>query len=64
MMTIQMLTFVIATFCQFKNPALTKDQKMDCAEFMANCAIVQDGKTSNILVDDCKEKWVYLNGRR
>lgn len=62
-MTIQMLTFVIMSFCQFKDPKISQDKKMLCAEFFVNCAIVQDGQTSNKLVDECKEKWVYINGR-
>lgn len=57
-MTIQMLTFVIASFCEFKNPKVPQDYKEACMHYMVNCSIVEDGKTSNKLVDQCKEKWV------
>jgi hypothetical protein len=64
MMTMQMLTFVIATFCEFKNPQVPRDYKEACMEHMVNCAIVEDGKTSNELVDKCRERWIESNGKK
>lgn len=63
-MTIEMLTFVIAAFCGFKDPNITKTQKLECLEFFTNCAILQDGKTTNIVVDSCKERWVDIERNR
>lgn len=63
-MTIEMLTFVIAAFCGFKDPNITKTQKLDCSEFMINCSILQDGKTTNILVDECKTRWADIERSR
>lgn len=57
MMTIAMFTFVLQNFCGVKDNRITKQEKIECIEFMVNCAIIDDGKTANKLVDLCKERW-------
>lgn len=56
-MTIATLTFVLANFCGIKDINLPKQEKLDCIEYMVNCAIVEDGRTMNKLVNMCKEEW-------
>lgn len=56
-MTMTVLTAVIASFCQFKDPQLSKDYKIDCMEAMYNCSIVGSGETNEKLVEGCKAKW-------
>lgn len=58
MMTMSMLTFVIANFCQFKDPKVPLSYKDDCLHYMANCSIIEDGKTTNKKVDECKNLWI------
>lgn len=61
MMSIATLTFVIGAFCGINDPKLTKGYKLDCMEYMVNCAIVKDGQTSKKLVDKCRENWVEIS---
>lgn len=56
-MTISMLTFVLANFCGIKDIHITKQEKIDCIEYMANCSVAEDGKTTNKLLNICKETW-------
>lgn len=59
MITIQVLTYVIIpAFCGFKDPKISQEKKLDCAEFMANCTIIEDGKTTNKQIDKCREEWL------
>lgn len=55
-----MLTFVIAAFCGIKDPNVSREKKEDCINYMSNCAIIQDGKTTEKRVTYCKEKWIQL----
>lgn len=57
-MTIAMLTFVIANFCQIDNKNIDKEQRIECINFMSNCTVIQDGKTTEKMVNFCKERWV------
>ena len=57
-MTMDMLQFAIAAFCQFKDPKVNKEQKIACAEMLVNCAIVEDGKTTTKQFEMCREKWL------
>ena len=59
-MTPDMLVFVIAAFCGFSDPRITKTEKLACAEFMTNCSVLQDGRTTNKQNDQCKEEWVEI----
>lgn len=58
MISMTTLTFIIASFCQFKDPSVPRDYKESCMEFIVNCAIVKDGQSSNKIVDECRERWV------
>lgn len=55
--TADMLIFIISSFCGFKDPKISREKKENCAEFMVNCSIIQDGYSSNIIVDQCKTEW-------
>lgn len=58
--TADMLVFIISAFCGFKDGKISRDQKEACAEMMVNCAIVQDGYSTNIIVDECKTRWAEI----
>jgi hypothetical protein len=63
-MSPEMLAFIIASFCQIKNPNITKTHKLDCIEYMTNCSVLQDGKTTSKQVAECQEKWVEIERKR
>lgn len=52
------ITFVIATFCGFKDPNISRNYKEICMEKMVNCVIIQDGYSTNAVVDQCREDWI------
>lgn len=58
MISMDTLVFIIGAFCAFKDPKISKEYKESCASFMANCCIVEDGKSSNKQVDMCRELWI------
>lgn len=57
-MTISMLEFAIAAFCGIKDPKINKEYKVECVTYIANCAIVEDGKTTEKLFEKCREEWL------
>jgi hypothetical protein len=59
-MTPDMLAFVIAAFCGFTDPKITKTAKLECSDYLVNCSVLQDGRTTNKQVDACKERWVEI----
>ena len=61
MITLVTLTFIISNFCGIKDSKISEKSKLDCMDYMVNCAI-QDGQSTNKLVDHCREQ--YLKGVR
>lgn len=62
--TADMLVFIIANFCTFKDPHITKTQKLECLEFFTNCAVGPGGVSTEELVNKCKESWVNIERSR
>lgn len=58
--TADMLVFIIASFCGFKDPNISKANKLQCAEMLTNCMVIQDGYSTSKQVAACEEK--YANG--
>lgn len=58
MVSIEMLTFIIATFCDIKNQDIPKETRIECVESMTNCSIILDGKTTNKRIDYCRNWWI------
>lgn len=62
-MTIAMLTAIIASFCGMKDSHITKTEKMECIDFMSNCAVIEDGITTSEQVNKCEENWADISYR-
>ena len=58
-----MLVFIIASFCGFKDPKISREQKESCMEYMVNCTIVKDGYSTDETVNECKTKWADIERR-
>lgn len=57
-MTMNELVLVISVFCGFKDERLTKEQKLECAEYMVNCSVDKNGSAEKELFDKCQTKWI------
>lgn len=64
MISPDMLAFIIASFCSIKDPHITKNQKLDCIEFVTNCAIKQNGWTTEKIMNDCRDMWSDIERKR
>lgn len=65
MITPAMFTFIVAAFCSFKDPKVSKEYKERCMEHLINCSFTgyNDGShTTNKLVDECKTQWAEKHG--
>lgn len=62
--TADMLVFIISTFCGIKDPNISKQTKLDCMDMMVNCTIVEDGFSTNQMVNICKDRWSEIENRR
>lgn len=58
MLSIPELIFILNAFCGIKDPKISHADKVHCIDFMSNCTIIEDGKTTNKQVDSCREKWI------
>lgn len=63
MITESMIVFIIANFCAFKDPKITKTQKLECSDYMANCVIKDNGQTTNFIMNKCKDMWAERESR-
>lgn len=61
--TIDMLVFIISNFCGFSDPNISRDQKYICAEWNTNCMVVQNGYSTNEIVNKCKEEYSDIEMR-
>lgn len=56
--TADMLVFIISAFCGVKDNKISPETKEICIEKFVNCAIIEDGYSTNIIVDKCKNDWI------
>lgn len=61
MLSVAEITFIIGVFCGIKDPKIKEADKLDCIDFVTNCAIV-NGSSTNKLMDGCRE--MYVEGKR
>lgn len=64
MITPSMLAFIISNFCQFSNPKISFESKMECGEAITNCTVKRDGLISNKSVNECRERWIEQQKRK
>ncbi len=58
MLSMEQLFFILISFCGVKDPKISHADKVHCIDYMSNCSVVKDGKTTNKQVDSCREKWI------
>lgn len=61
MLSVAEISFIIGVFCGIKDSKIKESEKLDCVDFLANCAIV-DGTSTNKQIDGCRE--LYIEGKR
>lgn len=58
MISLKVIVFVIANFCEIKsNKDLDNLIKSDCLDHMVNCVVIYNNETTELMVDECKESW-------
>lgn len=57
MLTVNALVAIIAGICHISDPNWSKDQKLDCSEFMVNCSVIGKGEIPEKQVKFCEEKF-------